>query len=363
MKPKIGILNSGGDCAGLNAVIASIVKSGSDEYDFIGIDKGLEGLVEEGTDRPLTREDVRGIAHVGGTILFTTNKGVMGGKNKDGQVKQLDPENVAKAQDKFAQLGLHALIVIGGDGSLTSAMQLADSGLNIVGVPKTIDNDLKATYRTFGFESAVEIVTESLDRIHTTARSHRRIMIVEVMGRHAGWIGLHGGIAGNADAILIPEIPFSYRRVVELVKRRAESGRDETIIVVSEGAISQDEPGPVYMEQNMQETEGEYRLGGVAEKISAHLSLELPEYENRCLTLGHVQRGGSPTSDDRILGFMYGAQALRLVKEGKFGHMVSWDGNSLDSVPLAQAVEDLNTIDPDYFLVKMARDVGISFGD
>lgn len=363
MRPKVGILNSGGDCAGLNGVISAIVKSGYSYYDFVGIDRGLEGLIEEGTDRPLTYEDVRGIAHLGGTILKTTNKGRMGGKNKDGQVKILDPSDINLAKERINRLGLEAVIVIGGDGSLTSAMQLSDAGINIVGVPKTIDNDLRATERTFGFESAVEIVTESLDRIHTTARSHERIMIVEVMGRHAGWIALHGGLAGGADIILIPELPFHYNKLVEVIRERERRDRKDTVIVVAEGAISADSSGAVYKLTDNSSTNGEYQLGGIAEMVSKYLTENLPDRENRYLTLGHVQRGGSPTSDDRVLAFMYGSYALQMVREKRFGEMVSWNGHELGSVPLRESVESLKLIDRNHFLVQMAKSSGIYFCD
>lgn len=361
MKPNIGVLNSGGDCAGLNAVISAIVKGGGDEFDFIGINYGLEGLIQEGTERPLTREDVRGIAHTGGTILTTTNKGEMGGKTKEGEVKTLDPSVIQRALQKYNGLGLQALIVIGGDGSLTSAMQLSEAGMNIVGVPKTIDNDLKATKRTFGFESAVEIVTESLDRIHTTAKSHERIMIVEVMGRHAGWIALHGGVAGGADVILIPELPFSYQNLVNVIKERDARGRRDTVIVVSEGAMCVDTGGPVYEQTDPSQTQGEYKLGGIAHQISDRLSRELPEHDNRYLTLGHVQRGGAPTSDDRVMAFMYGSYALQMVREHKFGQMATWDGKDLGAVPISEAVDGLKLVEPDNLLLNMARGAGIQF--
>lgn len=363
MKPKIGVLNSGGDCAGLNAVISAIVKNGYHQYDFVGIHRGLEGLLETNNTMELTRETVRGIAHIGGTILYTTNKGKMGGKHQDGKVKTIDPEDVQKAMNRYHELGLEALIVIGGDGSLSAAMQLQQAGMNIVGVPKTIDNDLKATYRTFGFESAVEIVTESLDRIHTTARSHERIMIVEVMGRNAGWIGLHGGIAGGADVILIPEIPFSYQKILEVVQGRADRGRHETVIVVSEGAVSADGSGPVYQSADPSQKQGEFKLGGISERISAYLSEYFPRFENRVTVLGHLQRGGSPTSDDRILSFLYGSYAMEMVRAGEFGRMVSYDGTSLSSIPLAEAVDGIRLVDIKSDLVRLARKAEISFGD
>lgn len=359
---KIGVLNSGGDCAGLNAVIAAIVKTGYHEYEFVGFNKGLDGLLDDGTEIDLTRERVRGISHLGGTILTTVNKGRMNAKIEGGKVVGLDPDVVKEAKAKFDKLGLEGLIVIGGDGTLSSAYQLSKAGIPIVGVPKTIDNDIRATEKTFGFDSAIEVVIEALDRIHTTATSHNRIMIVEVMGRNAGWIALHAGLAGGADVILIPEIKFSYHKVAEVLKQRQEKGSNEAVVVVAEGAMPSEESGPIYKQHS---ASGEHKLGGIAERLSKFLTAEIPNFENRYVVLGHVQRGGSPTADDRILGFMYGAHALEQVRQNNYGVLVTWDGSKLGTVPLSEVVSGtgIKEVDPQGDLVKMARQAEISFGD
>jgi len=257
----------------------------------------------------------------------------------------------------MADLELDSLIVVGGDGSLTTALQLQEAGFSIIGVPKTIDNDLEATSMTFGFDSAVACVADALDRLHTTAISHKRVMVIEVMGRQAGWIALYGGIAGGADIVLLPEIPFEWEKVVNAVRQRDADGYKSTLIVVAEGAKPKDGEQSYH-----RSTDGEHRLGGIGGIVTAEVG-ERTGKESRCCVLGHLQRGGVPTTLDRLLGTQFGLKAVQLVAEGKFGTMVSYQNNEVLDAPIADAVNRLKLVDPNHQLVKTARAIGISFGD
>jgi 6-phosphofructokinase 1 len=257
----------------------------------------------------------------------------------------------------MADLEIDGLIVVGGDGSLTTALQLQEAGFPIIGVPKTIDNDLEATSMTFGFDSAVTCVADALDRLHSTAMSHKRVMVLEVMGRHAGWIALFGGIVGGADIILLPEIPFEWEKVAHAVRHRDANGYKCTLIVVAEGAKPKD--GEQSYNHN---ADGEHRLGGIGEIVTAEVA-ERTGKESRCCVLGHLQRGGAPTTLDRLLGTQFGLKAVQLIAEGKFGSMVSYQNNEVLDVPIADAVYRLRLVDPNHPLVETARKIGISFGD
>ena len=357
-KKRIGILTSGGDCPGLNAVLRAASRASEKlGWELIGFHDGFEGLLPPGNFTILDRHATAGIMHLGGTILGTVNKGHFVAKVGAGDKMAIPPEIMAQARQTFDELGLHALITIGGDGSLTTALQLHEEGFPVVGVPKTIDNDLEATAMTFGFDSAVACVADALDRLHTTATSHKRVMVLEVMGRHAGWIALHGGLAGGADVILIPEIPFEYEKVAAEVMRRDQVGAKSTMIVVAEGA------SPKQGQQHRIHTaSGEHRLGGIAETIGREIS-ERTDKEVRTCVLGHLQRGGAPTTLDRILGSRFGVRAVKLVAEGKFGSMVSYQNYQMLDVPISHAVHKLRRVSPDCQLVEDARALEIAFGD
>ena len=358
---NIGVLNSGGDSPGLNAVIEGVVGAASRRgWNVVGFYDGFEGLLsEEGDERfeGLTPAACRGLRAKGGTILGTVNKGNFAIKVGVDQKGAIEPAVLEKTKATVRRLGLDALIVVGGDGSQSTALLLSEIGLPVVGVPKTIDNDLGATDVTFGFYSAVSIVSESLDRLETTANAHQRMMVVEVMGRHAGWIALEGGIAGSADVILLPEIPFSLENVVECIKARKAAGQREILVVVSEGARLADEL--VLLDEK---TQGEVRLGGIGKVIAKKLE-EATGIETRSCVLGHIQRGGSPCSYDRILGTRFGSYAVELVEKRQFSCMVALRGTQMTAVPIEEAVKTLKLVDPDCQLVRTARDLGVCFGD
>jgi 6-phosphofructokinase 1 len=356
---RIGILNSGGDCPGLNAVIHGVVGAADQlGWEVIGFRDGFEGMLPPGDHVILKPKDTIGILKLGGTILGTTNKGHFAAKVGKGDIAEVPAEIVAKAKATMLALDIGALIVVGGDGSLTTGLQLYREGWPIIGVPKTIDNDLSATAFTFGFDSAVSTVVDGLDRLHTTAESHKRVMVLEVMGRHAGWIALWGGIAGGSHVILLPEIPFSFDKITEFINRRDAAGYHSTLVVVAEGA-SMPEGEIVTLDAN---TGGEVRLGGIGERVAAKLQ-QTTGKETRSCTLGHLQRGGAPTSIDRILGMRFGVMAVKLANEGKFGHMVSYQAYHVDSVPIEMAVNKLRLVEPQSELVLAAKAVGICFGD
>jgi 6-phosphofructokinase 1 len=358
---RIGVLTGGGDCPGLNAVIRGIAKPAMSYFGatVVGILDGFEGLVE-GRMRELAPKDVSGILNLGGTILGTSNKGDpfhFPVETPQG-VDILDcSENAIRS---YRDWNLDALIAIGGDGTMHIVDKFTDLGLNLIGVPKTIDNDLSATDVTFGYDSAVTVATEAIDRLHTTGSSHHRVMVIEVMGRYAGWIALGSGLAGGADVILIPEIPFQWDKICQHVIKRGIHGRKFSIVSVAEGAKPV-EGGLVVREQDAKRTDP-IRLGGIGEVVGAKIT-EMTGLETRVTVLGHLQRGGSPTAYDRILASKYGTKALELASEQKFGHMVSLRGNEVTSVPVKEAILKLRTVPLDCQLVRAARAVGTSFGD
>ena len=356
---KIGILNSGGDCPGLNAVIHGVVGAAAElGWEVVGFRDGFEGLLPPGDFMMLKPEDTVGILKMGGTILGTTNKGHFAAKIGEGEISVVPKEIVAKAKATMDQMGIGALVVVGGDGSLTTGMQLYNEGWPIIGVPKTIDNDLQATAMTFGFDSAVSTVVDGLDRLHTTAASHKRVMVLEVMGRHAGWIALWGGMAGGANVVLLPEIPFDMEKVAAHIRAREAAGAHSTLVVVAEGARLPD--GHV-MSIDANEG-GEVRLGGMGEYVAREIE-KLTGKETRSCTLGHLQRGGAPTSLDRILGVRFGVMAVKLAAEGRFGRMVSYQSYHVDSVPISEAVDQLRLVDSKGEMVQAGRAIGICFGD
>lgn len=357
-KTRIGVLTSGGDCPGLNAVLRGVCRAASKlDWEVLGFRDGFEGLLPPGDYLVLDRRNTAGIMHLGGTILGTTNRGHFVAKIASGTRSAIAQDVLDKAKQTFHALGLTALIVIGGDGSLSTALQLSEHGLPVIGVPKTIDNDLEATAMTFGFDSAVACVADALDRLHTTATSHKRVMVLEVMGRHAGWIALYGGLAGGADVILIPEIPFDYEKIAEEVLRRDKEGCKSTMIVVAEGAVPKN--GRQYRHAT---ASGEHRLGGIGEIVGEEVAKRSGKEVRTCI-LGHLQRGGAPTSLDRILGTRFGVKAVQLIKDEKFGTMVSYQNYQTLEVPISHAVHRLRKVAPDGQIVETARAVEISFGD
>ena len=360
MSKRIGVLTSGGDCPGLNAVLRGVVRAATNRnWEVLGIHDGFEGLLATNPDNfeLLDLKRTAGIMPLGGTILGTTNRGHFITKVGAGTRAQVSPEVIAQTKETLRKLGIEALIVIGGDGSLTCALQLHEAGISVVGVPKTIDNDLEATSMTFGFDSAVACVADALDRLHTTASSHKRAMVIEVMGRHAGWIALYGGLAGGADVILLPEIPFDHEKIAAAVRQREADRCLSSLIVVAEGAHPANE-GEVFQ----QTASGENRLGGIGERVAREIERRAGK-ETRTCVLGHLQRGGPPTTLDRILGTRFGVRAVELIAEGRLGEMVSYGNYEVGSVPIPQAVDRLKLVKLDSQMVLTARAVGISFGD
>jgi 6-phosphofructokinase 1 len=358
MNKRIGVLTSGGDCPGLNAVLRGVVRAAANRgWEVVGFHDGFEGLLPPASFETLDIKRCAGIMQLGGTILGTTNRGHFVAKVGEGSTARIPDEVVEKAKVTVHELGLGALIAIGGDGSLTTALQLQEAGIPMIGVPKTIDNDLEATAMTFGFDSAVACVADALDRLHTTASSHKRVMVIEVMGRHAGWIALYGGLAGGADIILIPEIAFDYEKVAEAIRRRTEEGCTSTMVVAAEGAHPKDR-GEIYKRAGA----GEYKLGGIGEQVAAEITART-EKETRCCVLGHLQRGGAPTTLDRILGTRFGVHAVELIAEGRFGEMVSYQNYQVLGVPISHAVHRTKRVPADSQMVATCRAVGISFGD
>ena len=357
---RIAVLNSGGDCPGLNAVIHGVTCAAAEiGWEVIGFRDGFEGMIRgEGDYMMLTPEETTGILKLGGTILGTTNKGNFAAKlGENDDVARVPKEITDRAKACIDRLGINAVVVIGGDGSLTTAQQLYEDGWPIIGVPKTIDNDLTATAMTFGFDSAVSCVVDGLDRLHTTALSHKRVIVLEVMGRHAGWIALYGGIGGGANAILLPEIPFDINKVADAIKERDSHGHMSTLVVVAEGA--RDEGGLVLKGENKG---GQARLGGIGETVARKLE-ELTGKETRSCVLGHLQRGGDPTALDRILGARFGVMAVKLASRGEFGRMVSYQSYHVGSVMIKDAVSELRLVNPEGEVVSTGRALGICFGD
>jgi phosphofructokinase-like protein len=366
MHRKIAVNTGGGDAPGLNAVIRAVVISGINEgWEVYGIRDGFGGLLDDGDYDgegvvPLTAESVRGITHTGGTILGTSNRGnpmKWPQKQPDGSIIEID--RCEEIIDKFRERGLDCLISIGGDGSLAIARHLRDRGLPVIGIPKTIDNDLGSTVMTFGFLTAVETATDAIDKLHTTAQSHKRTFVVELMGRHAGWIALFAGVAGSADVILIPEIPYSLEKVYEKIRNRYEVGRDFAMVVVAEGAK---EAGGEASFVETAKPGYDARYGGIAEKIADEIA-ENCGVETRSMVLGHLQRGGQPISYDRLLALRFGAAAIELVKRGDFGSMVSLDPPDVTAVPLGEALAKIKTVPVQGDVVRTARALGTSFGD
>jgi len=359
---KIGIVNSGGDTQAINAVIASAVKYGlGKDFKFIGFIKGWEGILDM-EYMELGMEQIRGISHLGGTILHSVNKGRFAGKGGDaGDANSIPDEILHLAKKNLETLKIDTLIVIGGDGTLSGAMQLEKLGVKIVGVPKTIDNDLAGVDMTFGFSSAVEIGVEALDRIHTTAVSHDRVMFVETMGRHVGWIPLYAGLAGGADVILIPEIEFSYDGLVRFLSWRKKIGRNYSVVVVSEGAKAKNEK--IATKENV-DGRPEVILGGISEQIMNRLNQMAPgEFEMRNVVLGHTQRGGSPNAEDRILAKSYGVAAVDAVINKKFGQMVAYVGGKMKTVPIEDAVDKLKKVTDEDLIFQSAKKLGVYFGE
>lgn len=357
MYKQIGLITGGGDAPGLNAVIRAAVRTAVREFGMkcVGIEDSFEGLIGERQLMKLTTKSVGGILPRGGTILGTRNRGSFC-KWVDG--KMVFPQDIiSQAVENLRKLEIEALVVIGGDGTLAIAEQFHLRGIPVIGVPKTIDNDLAATELTFGFMTAIDIATEALDRLHTTAASHDRVMILEVMGRHTGWIALHAGLAGSADVILIPEIPFSYESMVQKVFSREKSGSRFTNIVVAEGAL---EVGKSEIYQDCGDTESAPRLGGIGDSVRQKIE-EMTGKEARCVVLGHLQRGGSPNAFDRMLGTNFGACAVRALANGQTGKMVALQAGTVVNVPLSEAITNMKTVPVDGQLVRTARDIGISF--
>jgi 6-phosphofructokinase 1 len=343
----------------LNAVIRGVVKSANTHgYQVVGFLKGYEGLVDPVTFVPLTHKNTTGILGQGGTILGSTNKGRFAATIGVNDRLELDPELVSGVQTTVEHLSLEGLICIGGDGSLAVAQQFHEHGIPVVGVPKTIDNDLSSTAFTFGFFSAVFCATDALDRLHTTAASHERVMVLEVMGRHAGWIALYAGIAGGGDVILIPEISWTFENVCQAIIRREQRGKKFTLVVVAEGAAL---PDGGLVTQDKHESQKQVRLGGIGAYIAHEIERRLGK-ETRTVVLGHLQRGGAPTTFDRVLATQFGAHAVRLIVEGKFGHMVTYQPPDMLDVPIASAIK-LSSVCPSCSAVQAARALGVSFGD
>ncbi|MBN1621751.1 MAG: 6-phosphofructokinase [Endomicrobiales bacterium] len=360
-KKRIGILTGGGDCPGLNAVIRAAVKSALNlGWEVIGIREGFEGLIDTSKTEMITSQNIKGILNVGGTILGTTNRGnpFIARKEINGKVVEVDSSD--KVVENFKKLGLDALLVIGGDGTLGIAEKFVDKGIPIVGVPKTIDNDLSSTVITFGFDTAVSIATEALDRLHPTAESHRRTMVVETMGRYAGWIALNSGVSGGADIILIPEIPFDIDKVCKAVEKRYSNKSNFAIVVVAEGA--KQKSGELFVKQGKESGKEHPVLGGVAEWLCKEIQSKTGR-ESRFISLGHLQRGGNPTTFDRLLGTRFGACAIRFISENTTGIMVASSPPGMKAVPLKEAISKLKNVPTDCDTIISAKQMGISFGD
>lgn len=361
MKKRIAVLTGGGDCPGLNAVLRGVVRAAVQQrgWEVLGIEDGFDGLLDQNKVRPLGLAEVRGILPRGGTILGTSNRGNPFSYPVEGENGVEYRDVSAQVVERLESLGVEGLVVIGGDGSLKIALELMNRGVRVVGVPKTIDNDLMETDVTFGYNTALETATYALDKLHSTAESHHRVMIMEVMGRYAGWIALESGISGGADVILIPEIPFDMGRVCQAIDNRRLHGSRFSVVVAAEGAfpagggrvVQQQASGPHSLE----------RLGGIGDHVARELS-RCSAMDARVMVLGHLQRGGSPSSFDRILGSRLGVKAVELVEAGRFGEMAALRGGIIDSVPMEQAVRALKLVDPAGELVRCAESLGIMLG-
>ncbi len=358
---RIGLLTGGGDAPGLNAVIRTVVLSAASRgWEVVGIKHGFAGLLGKCDVAPLTRQSVSGIAHLGGTILRTTNRGNplrYPVQHADGSVTENDrtDELIANAH----QFGIDALIAIGGDGTLKIALELVRRGMKIVGVPKTIDNDVSCTITTFGFDTAVNTAIEAIDKLHTTAESHDRVIVMEVMGRHAGFIALHAGVAATADVILIPELPYDIEKVCEKIVTRDRAGQNFSIVVAAEGAYGRDERTPP---SGVSPSRREIRAGNVAEQLVQEIH-ERTAKECRSLVLGHLQRGGMPTGYDRLLATRFGAAAVRAVEQEAWGQMVALQSPHLVNVPITEVLREEKRVSLTHDIVEAARAIGISLGD
>ena len=360
MSKRIGVVTGGGDCPGLNAVIRAVAKASTKRgWECVGVLGGYEGLLEPQRTMLLDYQKLSGLLTRGGTILGTANRGKFSTKVGHGESRALPKELLDGVKAGMDALGLFALVCIGGDGTLSIAQQMFEYGIPVVGVPKTIDNDLEGTLFTFGFDSAVSSATDALDRLHSTAESHDRVMVLEVMGRYAGWIALYAGVAGGADVILIPEIPFSYESICAKIHERENLGKKFTIIVVAEGACETDAG---YVTCGANNKIGEARLGGIGTVVSMEVERRTGK-ESRVCVLGHLQRGGSPTTFDRALCSMFGAIAVELVAAGDFGKMVAFTGGQIGAIKISDATGKLKTVRPDGNLVRTARALGICLGD
>jgi 6-phosphofructokinase 1 len=355
---KIGVLTGGGDAPGLNAVIRAVVKAACNAgIEVIGLEDSFDGLIYPEKARRLTPRDVTGILRLGGTILGTVNRGNPFAEpiaTPDGTFDYAD-----RVLEMFRRTGLDALVCIGGDGTLSISHEFHKKGIPLVGVPKTIDNDIVGTNSSFGFDTAVSFATEAIDRLHTTAEAHRRIMVVEVMGRYAGWIALHGGVAGGADVILIPEIPYDPDRVAQCIRDRDAWGARFSIVVVAEGA--RPTGGAISLVQEARGSQPE-RLGGAGMRVARELEARTGK-ETRYVVLGHLQRGGAPTAFDRTLATRFGGKAVELLRAGQFGMMVANHPPDIVPVPLGDVVGKIRTVPLDYDLIHTARALGVSFGD
>ena len=360
---KIALLTGGGDCPGLNAVIRAVTRTAILNYgiEVIGYKFGYRGLYNNDFIN-LTLDTVSGILHRGGTILYSSNKDNLFDYLVEENGEQVKKDVSDVAVENLKKEGVDVLVVIGGDGTLTSARDFARKGVKVIGVPKTIDNDLASTDVTFGFNTAIDVVTEALDRLHTTAESHHRIMLCEVMGRNAGWIALEAGIAGSADIILLPEIPYDINKIAEKVKEREEEGKNFTIRVVSEGARPKD--GEVVVAKIVADSPDPIRLGGIGNKLAGDLEKLIKDHEVRCTVLGHVQRGGNTSTYDRILSTRYGVAAVELMIDGKFGEMVCLKGDIISSDSLENVIgQKTKNVNVDGELVQVAKKIGITFAE
>jgi 6-phosphofructokinase 1 len=357
---RIGILTGGGDCPGLNAVIRAVSKAAmGGGMEVIGIEDGYLGLIQNRM-RVLDNQQVSGILTQGGTILGACNRANPSAYAVPEGDRWVERDVRDQVVEHFREAGLDALVVIGGDGTMNGAATLIERGLNIVGVPKTIDNDLWGTDITFGHDTAVATATEAVDRVHTTASSHHRVMVVELMGRYAGWLALGAGVAGGADVILIPEIPFRIEKVAERCQERSRFGKRFTIVVVGEGAIPVG--GKQFVDHIEEDSPDPIRLGGAGRFVAEQVE-KLTGIESRAIVLGHVQRGGTPTAHDRLLATQFGYHAFELLAAERFERVVVQHNGKIDSIPIADVAGKVRTVPPDHQLIRAARAVGTCFGD
>lgn len=360
MRNRIGILVGGGDCPGLNAVLRAVVKASALRgWEVLGFRGGFEGLLSPACYEVLDYRQMGALLYRGGTILGTSNRGRFSAKIGHGEVREIPADIVREARQTLSDLGCTALVVLGGDGTLTIAHQLWQAGIPIVGIPKTIDNDLNGTYITFGFDSAVACATDALDRLTTTGESHERVMALEVMGRYAGWIAVSAGIAGGADVILIPEIPFNFESICAKVRAREAENKKFTILIVAEGAREQ---GGDYVSAQGPESDREARLGGIASLVAREVERRTGK-ETRACVLGHLQRGGAPTPVDRQLCTRFGVVAVEMIVAGKFGQMAAFRPPEIVPAPLTEVIGGIRQVPVDGEIVRTARSLGISFGD